>query len=70
MSAILAGVNAIPADPLRAGDYVAPDNASIAAVKAKTDALTISAGAVDANIKAVNGQVITGTGAESDPWGP
>jgi hypothetical protein len=84
MSAILTGVNAIPTDPLRVGNYVAPDNAGIAAlptlaeieagalatVKAKTDALTVTSGAVDANIKSVRGQPITGTGSESDPWGP
>lgn len=42
----------------------------LAAVKAKTDALTITSGNINANIEAVNGQPINGTGTESDPWRP
>jgi len=33
-------------------------------------ALTISGGAVDANITAVRGTPVTGSGTEGDPWGP
>jgi hypothetical protein len=48
----------------------APDNAGITAIKAKTDALTISGGNVAADIKAVNGYAVTGTGATGNEWGP
>lgn len=37
-----ASVNAIPTTPLLAANYVAPDNAGIAAIKAKTDSLTFT----------------------------
>jgi hypothetical protein len=43
----------------------------VAAIKAKTDSLTFTvAGQVDANIQYVNDTVVTGTGTDSDPWGP
>jgi hypothetical protein len=48
----------------------APDNAGVAAIKAKTDALTISGGNVAADIKAVNGYAVTGTGQTGTEWGP
>jgi hypothetical protein len=50
---------------------VAPDNAGIAAIKAKTDSLTFTvAGQVDANIQYVNDIQVQGTGTEGDPWNP
>jgi hypothetical protein len=52
-------------------NYTAPANADITAIKAKTDAITLTvSGKVDANIKAVNDLNVDGTGTESDPWGP
>jgi hypothetical protein len=51
--------------------YTAPDNASVTAIKAKTDSITFTvAGKVDANTTYIKGQAITGTGTEVDPWGP
>lgn len=56
---------------LATAGYTAPANAYIAAVKAKTDALTFTAtGRVDANIRNVNNEPIKGTGTEIDPWTP
>jgi hypothetical protein len=49
---------------------VAPDNAGVAAIKAKTDALTIATGLVAADIKSVNGYAVTGTGQAGTEWGP
>ncbi len=50
---------------------VAPDNASITAIKAKTDDLTFTkANELDSNIQSVDGTTITGSGTELDPWGP
>lgn len=43
----------------------------VAAIKAKTDALTFTvSGQVDANIQYVNDVEVTGTGAVGDEWGP
>lgn len=61
--------------------YTAPNNAGIAtaaaaaadttAIKAKTDSLTFTLAAkLDVNILAVNGVVVTGTGAPGSRWGP
>lgn len=49
----------------------APDNAGIAAVKAKTDQLTFTkANELDANIQSVNDVTVNGTGTEGNEWGP
>jgi hypothetical protein len=56
---------------MAAASYTAPDNASITAIKAKTDSLTFSvAGKVDANILRVNGILVKGLGTAASPWGP
>ncbi len=48
---------------------VAPDNASVTAIKAKTDSLTFTvAGHVDSNTKKINGTTVNGTGAAGDLW--
>lgn len=50
---------------------VAPDNASITAIKAKTDPLTFTkANQLDSNIKSVNDVTVSGTGESGDEWGP
>jgi len=55
---------------LPTASYTAPDNASITAIKAKTDSLNFTvAGQVNANIKYVNGVLVNGDGAAT-PWGP
>jgi hypothetical protein len=41
-----------------------------AAQLAKLDLIMVEAGRVLADIRAVRGQAITGTGSEVDPWGP
>jgi hypothetical protein len=56
---------------LASASYTAPDNASITAIKAKTDSLTFSvAGVINSNINYVNGIAVTGSGTTLDPWGP
>lgn len=51
--------------------YTAPDNASVTAIKAKTDSLTFTvAGEVNANTRYIKGQAINGAGTSGDPWGP
>lgn len=56
---------------LASGSYMAPDNTSITAIKAKTDqmAFTVS-GKINANIHYVNNIAVTGSGTTGDPWGP
>lgn len=56
---------------LAAGAYAAPDNASIIAIKAKTDELSFTAAArLDVNVRAVNGIAVGGLGTAQSPWGP
>jgi hypothetical protein len=56
---------------LAAGSYTAPDNASIAAIKAKTDSLNFTVpGYADVNIRYVNSIAVNGSGTNRDPWGP
>lgn len=56
---------------LTSAAYTAPDNASITAIKAKTDSLTFTvAGKLDANVLVVNGVTVTGVGSAAVPWGP
>ncbi|TPN44872.1 hypothetical protein [Mesorhizobium sp. B1-1-7] len=49
---------------------VAAVKSDTTAVKGKTDSLAFTGGAVDANIAAVNGTEVSGTGALGDEWGP
>lgn len=54
---------------LPTASYTAPDNASITAIKAKTDSLAFSiAGYVDAGVYKLNGVTVLGTGAAGDLW--
>lgn len=56
---------------LSSAGYAAPDNAGIAAIKAKTDSLNFTvAGKLDANILYVNGVLVNGAGTPASPWGP
>lgn len=57
-------------DPLQADDYVAPDNATIAEINTKIDALPQLGDVVDANIVKVNDINVDGAGTKTDPWGP
>lgn len=67
----LSRLDAAVSTRLAAAGYTAPDNASVTAIKAKTDSLTFTvAGQVDANMYYVKGQQINGVGSEADPWGP
>lgn len=43
-------------------------DASLTAIKAKTDQLTISAGLVDANVEKMNQAEVIGTGTTGDSW--
>lgn len=45
----------LAADYFVTGDYTAPDNAGITAIKAVTDLFTFTSGAVDANVERING---------------
>jgi len=48
---------------------VAPDNAGIAAIQAKTDDLTFTkVNELDSNVKSVNGQTVTGDGGSGTEW--
>lgn len=54
-----------------AASYTAPDNASITAIKAKTDGLTFTvAGFIDANCLKIKGITVAGAGTSGDPWRP
>lgn len=56
---------------LASASYAAPDNASISAIKTKTDSLSFTvSGQVDANAYYIKGQAINGAGTEADPWRP
>lgn len=49
-------------------DYL---DTEVAAIKAKTDSLTFTvAGKIDANVTAVKGTTVNGSGTAGDPWGP
>ena len=74
IAALKVVADAIPTTPMRGTDSantIAPDNASITAIKAKTDSLTFSkANELDSNIQSVNDVTVTGTGATGSEWGP
>jgi hypothetical protein len=54
---------------LPTSSYTAPDNAGVAAIKAKTDSLAFTIpGKIDASLYYVNGLAITGVGSEASPW--
>lgn len=56
-------------DWLLSSGYTAPDNASITAIKAKTDTLTFTApGYVDVNVLKQNGATVYGAGTAGDLW--
>ncbi len=56
---------------LATSGYTAPDNADVAAIKAKTDSLAFTTpNKVDANILAVNSDTVTGDGHTGTEWGP
>lgn len=56
---------------LAIADYTAPDNASITAIKAKTDSLTFTVPLnLDTNIQYVNDVQVNGVGTAGNPWGP
>ena len=57
--------------PAQISGLTAPDNASITAIKAKTDQLTFTkANELDSNIQSVNDVTVNGTGDEGSEWGP
>lgn len=47
-----------------------PQQADIDAIRNKTDQIVLDAGRVLADIRAVRGISVNGTGTPSDPWGP
>lgn len=54
---------------LAAAGYTAPDNAGIAAIKAKTDSLNFTvAGKLNVNVLVVNGVTLQGAGSAVDKW--
>lgn len=56
---------------LTAAGYIAPDNAAITAIKAKTDSLNFTvAGRVDSNTCCIAGVTVGGSGTPGTPWGP
>jgi hypothetical protein len=68
----------LPAAPASTGDVttvgaavaalVAPDNAGITAIQAKTDQLAFTSGSVNANMESVNGVALTGDGSSGDKF--
>jgi len=67
----LAAVDADVLTRLATAGYTAPDNAGVAAIKAKTDSLNFTvAGKLDANVMYVNGVQVIGAGTAIAPWGP
>lgn len=73
ITAIKAKTDNLPSDPADQSLIIAATDAikgDTAAIKTKTDQLAFTGGNVDANIEAVNGTAVTGTGTGGDPWGP
>lgn len=69
LAAILADTNELQSDDVPG--LIAALDTLIDAIKAKTDSLTFTvANKVDSNVEYVNGTEVTGSGTESDPWGP
>lgn len=67
----LDNLDATVSSRLASAGYTAPDNASITAVKAKTDSLAFTvAGQVDSNVQYVNDVEVTGNGQPGTEWGP
>ncbi len=67
----IAHLDADVSSRLATSGYTAPDNADVAAIKAKTDSLAFTAAnKVDANILAVNSDTVTGDGHTGTEWGP
>lgn len=65
----LDSLDAAVSSRLATAGYTAPDNASITAVKAKTDSLAFTLpGKLDSHVVAVNGLAIAGLGTEASPW--
>lgn len=55
---------------LAAADYTDPANGDVAAILAAVQAINIVSGRVLADIRAVNGIAVDGSGTDVDPWGP
>ena len=72
LTTIITGrIDAAITSRLASGSYTAPDNASVTAIKTKTDQLTFGvANALNVNITYVNQIAIDGAGTSGDPWGP
>jgi hypothetical protein len=66
---LLDNLDATVSSRFATASYTAPDNASVAAIKAKTDSLNFTVpGKLDASIYYVNGVAISGLGTDSSPW--
>lgn len=71
LAANFGNLDATVSSRLASASYTAPDNASVTAIKAKTDSLTFTVlNQVDANIQSVNDVTVTGNGTAGTPWGP
>jgi hypothetical protein len=69
-AAIFARTDVATSSRLAATSYTDPDNANILLIKAKTDSLSFTvAGKVDANLTAIHGVPVTGTGVPGDLFG-
>lgn len=65
----LAALDAAVSTRLASAGYTAPDNAGVAAIKAKTDSLAFTvAGQVDANVRSMNDAEVLGAGTSADKW--
>lgn len=71
LSSIFARTDVATSSRLASASYTAPDNASITAIKAKTDSLVFTLPSkLDVNLLCVNGITVTGAGTAGSPWGP
>jgi hypothetical protein len=67
----LAALDADVLTRLPSSSYTAPDNASVAAIKTKTDSLNFTvAGKLDVNVMVINGVTVSGSGTALSPWSP
>jgi hypothetical protein len=64
---VAVGSGVLPSDVT---DIAGAVRAELAAQLAKVDALVVTSGRVEADIKAVNGYAVTGNGQTGTEWGP
>lgn len=64
----LARMDATISSRLSSASYTAPDNTSVAAIKAKTDQITVTDGLISSDTKKINNSTVIGDGTEGNKW--